>query len=169
MEQTSQETTNDLLDNSESHLIRADTGKRFVNYLIDVVVFYLLAMGVGVIIALVSPSTIMEMSDDTSPFGSITDRIISLVLYGVYMGIVESIFKGKSLGKLITGTRAVNMDGSPISAGTAFSRGFSRAVPFCAFSAFGSPSNPWQDKWTDTLVIDEKQSTIVKESDRLGQ
>jgi uncharacterized RDD family membrane protein YckC len=126
-------------------------------------------MGVGVIIALVSPSTIMEMSDDTSPFGSITDRIISLVLYGVYMGIVESIFKGKSLGKLITGTRAVNMDGSPISAGTAFSRGFSRAVPFCAFSAFGSPSNPWQDKWTDTLVIDEKQSTIVKESDRLGQ
>jgi uncharacterized RDD family membrane protein YckC len=162
MEQTSQETTNDLLDNSESHLIRADTGKRFANYIIDVVVFYLLAMGVGVIIALVSPSTIMEMSDDTSPFGSITDRIISLVLYGVYMGIVESIFKGKSLGKLITGTRAVNMDGSPISAGTAFSRGFSRAVPFCAFSAFGTPCNPWQDKWTDTLVIDEKQSTIVK-------
>jgi uncharacterized RDD family membrane protein YckC len=162
MEQTSQETTNDLLDNSESHLIRADTGKRFANYLIDVVVFYLLAMGVGVIIALVSPSTIMEMSDDTSPFGSITDRIISLVLYGVYMGIAESIFKGKSLGKLITGTRAVNIDGSPISAGTAFSRGFSRAVPFCAFSAFGTPCNPWQDKWTDTLVIDEKQSTIVK-------
>lgn len=168
MEQTSQETTNDLLDNSESLLIRADAGKRFANYLIDVVVFYLLAMGVGVIIALVSPSTIMDMNDDASPFGNITDRIISLVLYGTYMGIVEAIFKGKSLGKLITGTRAVNMDGSPISAGTAFSRGFSRAVPFCVFSAFGTPCNPWQDKWTNTLVIDEKQSTIVKESDKLG-
>ena len=76
------------------------------------------------------------------------------------MSIVETLLKGKSIGKFITGTRAVNFDGSRISSGTAFTRGFSRAVPFCAFSAFGTPCNPWQDRWSDTMVIDEKKSSV---------
>jgi len=76
------------------------------------------------------------------------------------MSFVEAVFRGKSLGKLITGTQAVNLDGSSISMATAFGRGFSRAVPFCAFSAFGNPSDPWQDRWTDTMVIDQKLSKI---------
>jgi uncharacterized RDD family membrane protein YckC len=84
--------------------------------------------------------------------------LISLIFYALYMGLVEGVFKGKSLGKLITGTKAVNMDGSKISFATAFARGCSRAVPFCVFSAFGTPCYPWQDKWTNTLVIDEKKS-----------
>lgn len=164
MEQEQQETPQDILVNSESYLIRADSGKRFLNYLIDLIIFYILAFGVGIVIAIISPSTIDQL-DDSSPFGGLVDRLISLVLYGTYMSIIETVFKGKSLGKLITGTRAVNLDGSPITAGTAFARGFSRAVPFCAFSALGTPCNPWQDKWTDTMVIDEKQSVIIKEQE----
>ena len=74
------------------------------------------------------------------------------------MFLVEALFKGKSLGKLITGTRAVNEDGSNLSAKTALLRGLSRAVPFNAFSALGTPSYPWHDKWTNSYVIDEKES-----------
>jgi uncharacterized RDD family membrane protein YckC len=70
------------------------------------------------------------------------------------------VFRGKSIGKLITGTKAVNEDGSDISFGKAFARGFSRAVPFDAFSALGDPSYPWHDKWTNTYVIDEKQTRL---------
>ncbi len=143
----------------EDRYERAETGKRFANYIIDVVVFYALAFGVGVIIAMASPETIDDLAEGDVGFG-LLDRLISLVLYGLYMSIVEAVFKGKSVGKLITGTRAVNLDGTPISVGKAFGRGFSRAVPFCVFSAFGSPPNPWQDKWTDTMVIDERKSSF---------
>ncbi|HEX9513187.1 MAG TPA: hypothetical protein VF939_22005 [Puia sp.] len=33
-------------------------------------------------------------------------------------------------------------------------------VPFEVFSALGSPCHPWHDRWTDTLVIDERLSQL---------
>jgi uncharacterized RDD family membrane protein YckC len=147
----------DLLADPGFDLVRAETGKRLLNYIIDLVVFYILLFGVAVIVALVAPAALQWFVDDTGGF-SLVQQLLILVLYSVYMFLVEAIFKGKSLGKMVTRTRAVNADGSRISAATALSRGFSRAVPFSAFSAFGSPCNPWQDKWTHTMVIDEKQS-----------
>lgn len=141
----------------EAELVRASTGQRFANYLIDVILFYALFFVVGIVLAILSPATIENIDTESAGFG-LLDRLISLIFYALYMGLVEAVFKGKSLGKLITGTRAVNMDGSRISFATAFARGCSRAVPFCVFSAFGTPCNPWQDKWTNTMVIDEKKS-----------
>lgn len=150
-----QPATQDLLD-IEPNLVRADTGKRFLNYLIDLLVFYALAFLSGIVIAILAPSIIDNMSD-SSDF-ALLDRLITLLAYDTYMGIIEGLFKGKSLGKLITKTRAINLDGTRIGWDKAFARGFSRAVPFCAFSAFGSPCNPWQDRWTSTMVIDERMS-----------
>jgi len=66
----------------------------------------------------------------------------------------------KTLGKVFTNTRAINDDGSRISPKTAFLRCFSRFVPFEAFSALGNPSYPWHDRWTHTMVIDEKLTTL---------
>jgi len=143
---------------TEDYLVHAATGKRFLNYVIDVILFYVLFIGAGIIFLIASPESINDIDD--SPGFNIMDRLISLVAYAIYMGFVEALFKGKSLGKLITGTRAVMPDGTPVGWGKAFARGFSRAVPFCVFSAFGDPCYPWQDRWTDTLVIDEKKSNI---------
>ena len=153
-----EQTDNDLLL-AEDFYIRADTGKRLLNYVIDLVLFYLIFFAVGILLAIISPSAIDNLTDDSTAF-SLIDRLFTLILYALYMSVVEAVFKGKSLGKLITGTRAVNFDGSRISAGKAFERGFSRAVPFCVFSAFGNPCNPWQDRWTNTMVIDEKKSNM---------
>jgi uncharacterized RDD family membrane protein YckC len=134
---------------------RASTGKRLANYLIDLVLFYALLFILGFFLALVSPTFTEIVTSDRSGFG-LLDRLITLLLYAVYMSAVEALFHGKSLGKLITRTKAVNPDGSQISTAQAFERGFSRAVPFCAFSAFGNPCDPWQDRWTNTMVINEK-------------
>lgn len=153
-----EENKEDLISIENTYEI-ASQGKRFANYIIDLVLFYILVFGIAIVVALVSPDLINNIADE-SPGLDLIDRLLSLILYGFYMSVVESVFKGKSLGKLITGTRAVNLDGSRISIGTAFGRGFSRAVPFCAFSALGTPCNPWQDRWTNTVVIDEKKSTI---------
>ena len=144
-----------LLDLEDTH-VRASHGKRLANYILDILAFYLLMVVIGVFWALTSPETISsleEYSDNT-----LVDRLTSLVLYALFMFAQEAIFKGRSIGKFITGTRAVNLDGSTISVTTALLRGLSRAVPFCAFSALGAPCNPWQDKWTNTMVIDYKRS-----------
>jgi uncharacterized RDD family membrane protein YckC len=54
------------------------------------------------------------------------------------MGLVEGVGKGRTLGKLITGTKTVNLDETNIGFQTAFLRGLSGAVPFELFSIFGS-------------------------------
>lgn len=149
----------DILTGFESQLVQASSGKRFANYLIDLVVFYLILFVFGIVLALLSPASINDI--DSFSNSSFLDEVLSLLLYGMYMFLIELIGKGRSVGKFITGTKAVNEDGSAISAKTALLRGLSRTVPFEVFSALGSPSYPWHDKWTHTYVIDVKRSQLL--------
>lgn len=144
-----------LLD-LEPQLVQASHGKRLANYLIDLIAFMIVVLPLSVLFFLFFPSAIDAVD---SPGFNILDRIISLLVYGGFMGLVEMLSKGRSLGKYITGTKVVNLDGTNISGGTAFKRGFIRAIPFEAFSALGTPSFPWHDKWSNTYVIDIKAST----------
>jgi uncharacterized RDD family membrane protein YckC len=154
-----EDTVIDQIQPIENVYVRASAGKRFLNYLIDVIAFYIVVFGTFVLIAINSPASVDDLTDG-GPGSELIGRVLALIGYAFFMSIVEAVTNGKSLGKLITGTRAINLDGSNISASTAFGRGFSRAVPFCVFSAFGTPCDPWQDRWTDTMVIDQKQSKI---------
>jgi uncharacterized RDD family membrane protein YckC len=140
--------------------VQASAGKRLANYFIDLILFYILFFVLGMIIAVVSPESLE--SDSLFFDNPLLDRLLSVVLFGVYMSLVEGIFKGRTLGKLITNTRAVNEDGSTISFSTAFGRGFYRIVPFEPFSALGNPAYPWHDKWTNTYVIDIRQSRLER-------
>ncbi len=140
---------------NETHLAPVSAGKRFGTFLIDLVVFYILIFVITIV--LVSEDSIITSEINGNGFSvDFKFRLTGLLFYALLMGLQETIFKGRSIGKFVMGTRAVNLDGSLISPKTAFLRGFSRAVPFCAFSALGTPCNPWQDKWTDTIVVDEK-------------
>ena len=127
----------------------ASTGKRFVNYLVDLVSFYALILASGILGGLLFEDAFIDALD---AIPSILDRLITLVLFGIYISIMEGITKGRTLGKLVTGTRAVRIDGNPFGWGDAFGRGFSRMVPFEQLSAFGTA--PWHDTWTKTKVID---------------
>lgn len=157
--ETYQDQQQNILAEFETNLVQASGGKRFANYIIDVIVFYILVFITAVLWAYFNPDTIDRYANSSSDI-TFADRLLYLCYYAIYMFFIELIFKGKSIGKLITGTKAVNEDGSNISPKTAFLRGISRAVPFEAFSALGSPSYPWHDKWTRTYVIDEKQSHV---------
>ena len=140
----------------EDLYVRAPAGKRLANYIIDIIVYYFLLLVFGVLVVIVSPASVDTIATESTGI-EIMERIFSIFIYALYMSAMEAIFKGKSVGKYITKTRAVNLDGSPISTRTAFLRGLSRAVPFCAFSAFGNPCDPWQDHWTNTMVVEEKK------------
>jgi len=151
-----------LFADPEYQIVQASGGKRFANYLIDLIAFYLLVFITGIVIGMVNPETINSIDDENTEF-NIVANLAFISIFVLYMFGTEAIFKGKTLGKLITGTRAVNEDGSNISIRTALLRGLSRVVPFEVFSALGSPSYPWHDKWTNTYVIDERKSNRPEE------
>jgi uncharacterized RDD family membrane protein YckC len=146
-----------LLDDVDYSLCPANHGKRIANYFIDVIATYLAIFVVAVILifATKNPNAFGLESDSTS-----TLRIIGILFFLVFYAVVEGLSHGKSLGKLITGTRAVNLDGTPIGFTTAFVRSLIRLIPFEPFSALGSPSTPWHDKWTNTFVVDEQLSRL---------
>jgi len=148
----------DMLSEFEVNLVLANAGKRFANYIIDIFV----NLGLAVLLLAVL-STIIELPFDNgrgNSISSIPEGIIYSLIFAIIYGLIEGIFKGKSLGKAITGTRAVNADGTRISFKTAFLRGISRVVPLEPFSALGSQTYPWHDKWTNTYVVDEKESSL---------
>lgn len=143
--------TNDILSEEESNLWMepASTGLRFANYIIDLVSFYILAFGLFYFIALFSP----EFVDFVVSIPSLLDRLITLVLFGLYVSIFEGITKGRTLGKFVTRTRAIRVDGHAFGWGDAFGRGACRMIPFEPFSGFGTP---WHDTWTSTKVVKVK-------------
>lgn len=134
---------------------RASAGKRFLNYVIDLIAFYIIFLGILIAVSIISPGIFDNIN-------SFVDRLITLVCYGLIMGLIEAAANGKSLGKLITGTKAVNTDGTEIDFQKAFMRNIIRSIPFNALSALGTPSNPWHDKWSDTIVVDEKKVALIE-------
>lgn len=146
-----------LFSDQEYQIVQASGGKRFANYLIDIVGFYVLMFISGMLMALLSPPSVKVLNEESSE-SNIMLNLVSILIFLIYMFGMEALFGGKTLGKMMTGTRAVNEDGSNITFTTAILRGLCRLVPFEAFSALGTPSYPWHDKWTKTYVIDEKAS-----------
>jgi uncharacterized RDD family membrane protein YckC len=151
---------NHLLDDLQASLVQASHGKRILNLIIDTLIFY------GVIIVLVFPIVMVSPeSFDEDPYASnpgmdLMWNVISLVIYLMYYSSLEYLSGGRTLGKLITGTLAIMDDGSKMSFSTTFKRNAIRLIPFEIFSCFGSPCYPWHDKWTNTYVIDLKQSQL---------
>ncbi|MGE6218642.1 RDD family protein [Nubsella zeaxanthinifaciens] len=148
------------LEGIDLEYCRANTNKRLVNYLIDLVAFYVIMFFLGFLLEIAFPGAIPY--NDINP---VLDRVVSLLLYAVIMFTIEAAFQGKSLGKLITGTRAINVHGAPPTFIQLLTRNFVRAVPFNALSAFGQPCVPWHDRWSDTYVIDEKLLALQQRKD----
>jgi uncharacterized RDD family membrane protein YckC len=125
---------------------------RFWNFAIDSFIFsvpYFNTLSILVLTEQVNQkSTISE---------DLLDIFIPLLAYAFFMGSQEAIFQGRSIGKFFTGTRAVNQNGSTMSLGKAYLRGLIKAIPFNFLSGLDSNCNPWQDKWTDTIVVDYKK------------
>ena len=134
----------------------APQGSRFVNWLIDNL-FMQFALGyatgyvAGMILASVAPEFLVAAYYDKGMEYYFLIFILGLINTLVYYIFCEAAFKGYTLGKLITGTRAVRISGEPLSFRDVLMRSLSRLVPFEAFSGFGTA--PWHDTWTKTTVI----------------
>lgn len=139
-----------LSEEVEMSLIPAGHGKRFANLILD----YLFMYFIMVIVFVVMANLGIFFKPSNGGNSQFTFLFLGWLIYVLTLFGLEVLLKGKSIGKLITRTRAVNeIDGSYINVKTALFRSLIRTVPFELFSALGSPCRPWHDKWTNTVVV----------------
>jgi uncharacterized RDD family membrane protein YckC len=133
----------------------ASTGQRFSNFIIDFIVNYIVAvifLAVLIVIDTQSPFGFTELVLDESFSGKLKMYLLGYALSFLWFFMLEGATKGRTLGKLLTRTKAVKADGSPISWKDAAIRSISRLIPFEPFSAF-SGSGLWHDRLSKTEVI----------------
>jgi uncharacterized RDD family membrane protein YckC len=139
----------------------ASNTKRFLNYLIDRVAI------VGIFAALFFVGGLLENAgvisgviDFADEIGAVADFVLTALGTVFYYTLMESTF-GRSLGKLVTGTKVINLEGKRPKVLTLLGRSFARLVPFEPFSFFGNGGG-WHDRWTDTRVVDMRKPPIPK-------
>ena len=127
--------------------VPANTGDRLANYFIDLIAFVGLYVGVSFVLISTDFISVDEVEEDEW----VTTLLIWVVYFGYYV-LLEGSNRGKTVGKMVSKTRVVTLDGNPIDYGTAFVRTLIRLIPFEFLSAF-SGGQMWHDKWTKTKLI----------------
>ncbi len=136
---------------------QATKGQRAVNLIVDNILMswglsYITGTAVGYLLGTLFPEYTLRIVEkqDSIDFFMIT-YLVAIFNYLIYYTICEKAFRGYTLGKLITGTRAVRQDGGELAIRDAFLRSLSRLAPFEPFSGFDD--SPWHDRWTKTTVV----------------
>jgi uncharacterized RDD family membrane protein YckC len=140
------------------------SGIRFVYYLIDSVIYYLLSTLLSGILALIIPY--LFNFNDMNQSNSLAIVIIYLISFlfswsilFMYYFILERTIDA-TIGKLIFGYVVVDKYGNKPSGRQIAIRSVSRLVPFEAFSCFSWKG--WHDRWSDTMVISKKELADLK-------
>ena len=117
---------------------------RFVNFLIDFIVIFIFY---GMIIP--NLETLLNLTSKTE---LIIYRIGTLILFVAFYYIPFEHKYQKTLGKFITKTKVVNLEGEKAELGDIISRTFCRLIPFDRFSFFFT-KNGFHDAISKTIVI----------------
>ena len=116
----------------QDNFIDATLGQRFLNWLIDNLLMrfglsYVTGTAVGYLLGVLFPEYIAGVIENPDNFDLyFLGYIVGIFNYLFYYSICEKAFKGYTLGKLITGTRAIRTDGSELTFKDAILRTLSR-------------------------------------------
>ena len=135
---------------------KANKGLRFLNFIIDYVSIILLTMlffgFIAIVIVIINPeSDIIYQLENINP---LIDRVITAFFYVLLIFLSEFLTKGRSLGKFITGTKVVMIDGSTPTTKDYFMRSICRIIPFDVLTFLGE--NGWHDKISNTTIVNKK-------------
>jgi len=126
----------------------ATRGRRFLNLLIDFFGYMALSVLIGVVLGVLYPRSI-GLLEGSGTLGNYGFGILVMTLYYLPQ---EALF-GRTLGKLVTGTRVVTEDGETASFGKLLGRTAARFIPFEPFSFFGTGGIGWHDRLSGTRVV----------------
>ena len=136
----------EFLNKNATDFRQAENGLRFINYIIDYFIVLLLVL----ILTFVFGSFVGMFF-----FSTIGTYVFTWTIFTLYYVLSEHFLNGKTLGKMLTKTRAVSITNERMPLKSIILRSLSRLVPFEAFSFFSSTPGGWHDKWSDTMVIKE--------------
>src|SRR5690554_1328048 len=120
----------------------ASPGRRFANFIIDGIVINIVYNIIEIIMYYGSIGLLNSFSTE----GIIITSIFSLVFYVLLYSLQEYLLKGRSIGKYVTNTRVVLLNGEEPGFNTYLVRSLCRMIPFEAFSFLFSAAG-----WHDTL------------------
>lgn len=140
-------------DAEPQQFVMASHGKRFANYIIDRICWTVLFFLFGLLMAATGSYETVAWMEDINP---IMDYFLTAVVATLYYALFEFLANGKTIGKFITRTRVINEYGETPDFGTILGRSLSRFVPFEPFSFLGNQATGWHDKWSNTMVIEDK-------------
>ncbi|QOW10669.1 RDD family protein [Kaistella flava (ex Peng et al. 2021)] len=143
---------------------KADKGYRFLNYIIDLafamVIIWALILAFVLAKYFIMGADIEQSIDQISDMNPLIDRIGTVLMCSFILFLVEKFSNGRSLGKLITGTKVVKADGSELTTDDLLKRNFTRAVPFDQLSFLGNSG--WHDNWSNTRVVRVKDYELAR-------
>lgn len=134
-------------------LRNASVGKRFLNFLMDEVMLYIVSFIIGFLIDLFI--FFFLGSDFVGNFWF--NFFLGLCITFLYYFIFETSLQ-RTPAKFITGTKVVMEDGSKPGAGTIAKRSIIRLVPFEVISIYTgdqieNKGTWWHDRWSGTRVV----------------
>ncbi len=147
---------------------KADKSLRFANYLIDFSCVIIISLIVGALIGLLS---VIFNFDIYFLDNELISRLVGLFILLFYYTSIETLTKGRSVGKLITGTKVVTLEGQQPANSVFLKRSLCRIIPFEAFSFLGK--NGWHDSIPKTAVVVKKhfdyELNLSLDVDKIGK
>ncbi len=129
----------------------APLGKRFANYLLVTLFFYIIMIFIGFFIGfflVLDPEAIDSVINENM----ILRYLIGFILTAIYYVTFEAL-TGRTPGKYITKTRVVNMEGEKPDFPTILIRTLCRFIPFDSLSFLFTESTGWHDRFSGTRVV----------------
>lgn len=133
---------------------KASVSTRFTNWFLDGIVLLIINTIISVLSFILYNLTYIHFFYFYNNGGFIWNFFSGAIVTFLYYFLSEYLSNGRTVGKLITGTRVISTDGEKPSKKQYLYRTLYRIVPFEAFTFFGTDG--WHDSMTDTRVINYK-------------
>ena len=134
----------------------AGAGKRFLNYILDmvfIIIFtYILSLIIFIMIALIDRSVFYTILSAIRESDNPLKYIISFIFMLIYYIGFESI-TGRTMAKFITKTKVVTETGEKPGFSDIVIRSFSRFIPLEQFTFLMNDASGWHDTISKTKVI----------------
>ncbi|MFV8376359.1 RDD family protein [Flavobacterium sp. LB1P71] len=131
----------------------ASKSQRFLNFLIDLLIIYIIGITIGTTITIIGDLThSYAASNWVKALSPIENSFFGLVILFFYYGLTEMYFS-RTFAKYFTETLVVKHDGSKPNMKSVIIRTVSRLIPFEPFSFLAGDSRGWHDTLSVTYVV----------------
>lgn len=154
--------------------ILASKEKRFLNFVVDFIIKTILGIALGILIGIISALTDSYGLYDffIESESRLIDYIFGIIITLIYYNIFETA-TSRSIGKYITKTKVVLVDGSKPKFDEILIRTLCRLIPFNALSFLGDLGKGWHDTLSKTYVVDvvklEQKHQAATNLEQIGQ